>query len=351
MKQIKKLNIALTFNLKPNDFPAGNSDDNSSLNTSEDEYAEWDTEETIFAVRDALALNHNVTLIEANNECFSKLKSVKPDFVFNIAEGKKGINREAHIPAILEFLEIPYSGSDPLTLSSTLNKARTKEILTYHNIPNAKFVLANSINDIDDFNLEFPVILKPIGEGSSKGIYNSSVVNNYSELKERLTEKLVLYNQPCIIEEFLNGREFTVALMGNAPDIKVLPIVEINFSELPKDLAPIYSYEAKWIADTKENPLEIFSCPADLPNNLKEQIENIALRTYKVLDCKDWSRIDIRLDKFGTPNIIEVNPLPGILPDPLSNSCYPKAARAAGMDYNTLINNVLNIALKRHNLI
>jgi len=351
VKQIKKLNIALTFNLKPNEPSGCNNCEDSSISSNEDEYAEWDTEETIFAVRDALAQNHNVTLIEANNECFSKLQSVKPDFVFNIAEGKKGINREAHIPAILEFLEIPYSGSDPLTLSSTLNKARTKEILTYHNIPNAKFVLANSINDIDDFNLEFPVILKPIGEGSSKGIYNSSVVNNYSELEERLSEKLGLYNQPCIIEEFLTGREFTVAVLGNSPDIKVLPIVEINFSELPKDLAPIYSYEAKWIADTKENPLEIFSCPADLSNNLKEQIESIALKTYKVLDCKDWSRIDIRLDKFGIPNIIEVNPLPGILPDPLSNSCYPKAARAAGMDYNTLINNVLNIALKRHNLL
>jgi len=154
-----------------------------------------------------------------------------------------------------------------------------------------------------------------------------------------------------LLEEFLPGREFTVAMLGNGRETEVLPIVEINYSEFPEDFIPIYSYEAKWILDTKENPLDVFSCPAKLSLELERKIKNVCLATYKVLRCKDWSRIDIRLDASGEPNIIEINPLPGILPDPKDNSCYPKAARTAGMDYTTLLNKVLFTAAKRYNLV
>lgn len=124
----------------------------------------------------------------------------------------------------------------------------------------------------------------------------------------------------------------------------------MNFSELPDNLIPIYSYEAKWIIDTRENPLDIFSCPAIVDKELEKKINKIVLKTYSVLNCKDWSRIDVRLDAKGEPNIIEVNPLPGVLPNPDDNSCYPKAARAAGMDYVQMINEVLQAALKRYGL-
>ena len=134
-------------------------------------------------------------------------------------------------------------------------------------------------------------------------------------------------------------------------ETEVLPIVEINFNELPGDLLPIYSFEAKWVVDTRENSLNIFTCPAKIDKVLEEKIKDVALKTYRVLRCKDWSRIDIRLDAKGEPNIIEVNPLPGILPKPEDNSCFPKAARAKGLNYNEMINKVLLTAAKRYNLL
>jgi len=193
--------------------------------------------------------------------------------------------------------------------------------------------------------------MKPVAEGSGKGIFNSSFVNNMNDLHERLSENLQNYKQPFIVEEFLPGREFTVALLGNGNHTEILPIVEINFSELPDDLIPIYSFEAKWIADTRENPLDIFSCPAKVDKPLEEKIKSVALKTYNILRCKDWSRIDIRLDSMGEPNIIEINPIPGVLPNPSDNSCFPKAARAAGLKYEELINVVLTSAAKRYNLL
>jgi D-alanine-D-alanine ligase len=351
----KKLKVALTYNVKPEEK---NFSDTTPLSLHEksseifnDTYAEWDTIETVNALRDALELFHNVTMIEANENAFENFKNVRPDIVFNVAECANGISREAQIPAMLDMLQIPYTGSDPLTLTTCLDKARAKEVLSYHNIPTAKFLLIESIEDIANFSLKFPVMIKPVAEGSSKGIFNSSLVKNINELTDRLSTNLEIYNQPFLVEEYLPGREFTVALIGNNSDTEVLPIVEINLHELPKELAPIYSYEAKWIADTRENPLNIFSCPANIDKTLYEKIEDIALRTYKVLRCKDWSRVDVRLDAAGEPNIIEVNPLPGILPDPKDNSCFPKAARVHGLSYEEMINKVLLIAAKRYNLL
>lgn len=289
-------------------------------------------------------------MIEANEFAFEKFRETRPDIVFNVAECANGVSREAQIPAMLDMLRIPYTGSDPLTLTTCLDKSRAKEVLAYNGVPTSKFIYAESIDDINDFNLSFPVIMKPIAEGSSKGIFNSSFITDMATLKERLVEYIETYNQPFLIEEFLPGREFTVALLGNGNEVEVLPIVEINFNELPKELIPIYSYEAKWVVDTRDTPLNIFTCPALLDKSLEEKIKNAALRTFKVLRCKDWSRIDIRLDKNGEPNIIEINPLPGILPNPIDNSCFPKAARAKGWNYEEMINRVLNAAIKRYNL-
>jgi len=350
----KKIKVALTYNLKPEvqeNFEPDNFPKNSTDQKFDDKYAEWDTLTTITAVKNALELYHEVVMIEADINAYNKFRTEQPDIVFNIAEGVNGISREAQIPAILDLLSIPYSGSNPLTLSLCLDKARTKEILFYHNIPTSKFLKVKSLDDLQNFNLKFPVILKPLGEGSSKGIFNSSFISENNELKERLGEMLLQYEQPFIIEEYLPGREFTVAILGNDEEITVLPIVEINFSELPEGIVPIYSYEAKWVLDTKANPLDIFTCPAKLDEITEKRINEIVLKTYKVLECRDWSRIDVRLDSDGIPNIIEVNPLPGILPDVDDNSCFPKAARAAGYNYEEMINSVLFAAAKRNKLL
>ena len=316
-----------------------------------DTYAEWDTWETINAVKYAIESYHNVTMIEADHSAFEKFKEYKPDIVFNIAEGFNGKGREAQIPSMLEMLQIPYTGSDPLTLSICLDKARTKEILSYYKIANSKFLVADTLNHIPNLNFNFPLIVKPISEGSSKGIYSSSFVSNPNDLKNEVDRITSEYKQPALIEEFLPGREFTIAILGNGKTAEVLPIVEINFKEFPEDFIPLYSYEAKWILDTKENPLDVFTCPAVLDKKLEEKIKNISLQAYNILRCKDWSRIDVRFDKDGEPNIIEINPLPGILPNPEENSCFPKAARAIGLNYNDMINRVLLEAAKRYNII
>jgi D-alanine-D-alanine ligase len=315
-----------------------------------DMFAEWDTEETVHALRDAIAERYNVVMIEANEQAYNKLLTIRPDFVFNIAEGLHGASREAQIPAILEMLQIPYLGSDPLTLGICLDKARAKEILAYHKIPTAGFTVIRSMSDFDDVRLKFPAMVKPLHEGSSKGIYNSCVVRNPDELANEVKIVLDTYNQPALVEDFLSGREFTVAILGNGDDVQVLPIVEIKFDALPAGVNPIYSYEAKWIWDQRDNPLDAYECPAKLTEPLKAEIESVCRDAYRVLNCRDWSRIDVRLDAHGTPNVLEINPLPGILPKPEDNSSFPKAARAAGVSYNQLINAVLDIAMQRNGI-
>lgn len=363
---VQPLNVALVYNLKEedqtseeaNDPPStGNSQTNPltftppSLYRQNDTYAEWDTPQTIEAVRTALAEIHNVTLIEANEQVFHQLSATRPDIVFNIAEGLHGVSREAQIPAILELLQIPYTGSDPLTLAMCLDKARTKEILTYYGIKTPHFSIISTISELAGGSVEFPSIVKPLHEGSSKGIYNSSVVRNWDDMFREVRSVIETYQQPALVEEYLEGREFTVALLGNGENVHVLPIVEIKFDTLPHGVNPIYSYEAKWIWDQAQSPLDIFDCPAKIPVALHHEIESMCRKAFTILRCRDWCRIDVRLDAAGMPHILELNPLPGILPKPEDNSCFPKAARAAGMTYNQLIQTVLHLAAQRHGIL
>jgi D-alanine-D-alanine ligase len=173
------------------------------------------------------------------------------------------------------------------------------------------------------------------------------LVRTPKKLKQQVTRVLTEYRQPALVEKYLPGREFTVALLGNEATVRVLPIVEIQFEELPANINPIYSYEAKWIWDTVEKPLEIFACPAKISFRLKKRIQEVCKAAFRALRCHDWCRIDVRLDEGGEPNVLELNPLPGILPNPDANSCFPKAARTAGISYDALINRVLEIACRR----
>ena len=322
--------------------------------SSDDRYAEWDEPGTIEAVRAALAEVHDVTLVEADEDFFETIRRLRPQIVFNIAEGLNGVSREAQVPAMLDMLGIPYHGSDPLTLALCLDKSRTKEVLGHHGIPTARFRVIHAMDELAaqaESGVPLPAIVKPLHEGSSKGIFDASLVRDRKALAAAVEKVLVEYRQPALVEEFLPGREFTVGILGNAPDIRVLPAVEIRFDTLPAGVNPIYSYEAKWLWDTLDAPLEIYECPARLDPALKAEIESVCERTYRTLRCRDWSRIDIRLDTAGTPNVIEVNPLPGILPNPLDNSCLPKAARSAGIAYNDLIRSALGYAAIRHGLV
>jgi D-alanine-D-alanine ligase len=323
----------------------------------DDVYAEWDGPETINAVESALSGLGKVIRLEANEDFPARLRAARPDIVFNIAEGLHGVNREAHVPAICEFFGVPYSGSDPFTLSLCLDKARTKETLAFNGVPTAPFAVARSMDDLRAIAAgqtrlpqpatRSPLFIKPIHEGSSKGITEANYITSTAKLLETGEFLLQKYAQPLLAETFLPGAEFTCGVLGNGSEAVVLPAVAINFASLPENAVPIYGFEAKWIWDRPENPLEIFECPAKIPDALRMQIEDVVLRAYRVLGCRDWSRIDVRLDAAGVPNLVEVNPLPGILPDPADNSCLPKAARAAGLDYEQLIQACLIHAAER----
>ena len=303
--------------------------------------------ETICAVRAAIEERYEVVMIEADERAHQKMLENRPFFAFNIAEGLFGASRESQIPAMLEMLRIAYLGSDPLTLAVCLDKSRAKEILSYYGIPTPRFLVVRSEGQLDDLRVPVPAVVKPLHEGSSKGIFNSSLVMTGERLREEVSTVLSVYGQPALVEEFLPGREFTVGILGNGETARALPIVELKFDSLPPGVNRIYSYEAKWIWDRAEDPLEIFQCPAKLDPALEERISTVCLDAYRVLGCRDWARIDVRLDAAGVPHILELNPLPGILPRPEDNSCLPKAARAAGMSYNQLINTVLDIAMTR----
>jgi D-alanine-D-alanine ligase len=322
----------------------------------DDLYAEWDAPETIEAVRAGLASHPDVSVevIEAvPDRAIDRLLVHDLDIIFNLAEGFAGAAREAQFPALLEMLQIPYTGSGPLALAIMLDKARTKEILSYHGIPVARFITSDRpIGSIRSMlpGADFPFIVKPISEGSSKGIRNSSFVTSLDSMNREIERIFQEYHQPALIEEFLPGREFTVAVLGSGEKAHVLPIVEINLGELPPEANNIYSFEAKWVYDVAERPLHIFTCPADISTKLKEEIEMVVLRTFEVLDCRDWARIDVRLDARGRVNVIEVNPLPGILPKPEENSCFPKAARAAGLTYEGMLLSVLKSGCDRYGI-
>jgi D-alanine-D-alanine ligase len=338
---------------------------------ADDEFAEWDSADTIDAVANALTALGDVIRLEADADFPQKLRDARPDIVFNIAEGLHGVNREAHVPAICEFYGIPYSASDPFTLSLCLDKARTKEVLDFHGVPTATFSVVRSLEGwaTDDGRRngqergasssvahrpsaipDFPVFVKPIHEGSSKGITEANYCETPQQLQAQVEFLLDRYRQPVLIEEYLPGAEFTCAVLGNGSSARVLPIVGMNFEALPDGALPVYGFEAKWIWDRPEKPLEIFECPARITEELRSAIEQVVLRAYRVLGCRDWSRIDVRLDAAGKPNVVEVNPLPGILPNPADNSCFPKAARAAGMSYDELIQACLIHAAERQGI-
>jgi D-alanine-D-alanine ligase len=370
--------IGFAYNQKPQpdagsdaDAPEGTlaaEEEPPSSSRADDRYAEWDTPETIDAVARALAHYGTVVRLEATAEFPERLRVERPDIVFNIAEGLTGVNRESHVPAICEFLGVPYSGSDPLTLSTCLHKGRTKEVLAFNGIPTAPFAVVESIRELERladgrqeemlptsvpsrrFPSAFPMFVKPVHEGSSKGVTVRNLVQTRDELVTRVTELLETYEQPVLVEDYLPGAEFTCAILGNGNEARVLPIVAMNFTDLPDGVAPIYGFEAKWVWDRPDRPLHIFDCPARIADSLRRAIEDVALHAYRVLGCRDWSRVDVRLDRSGVPNVVEVNPLPGILPNPADNSCFPKAARAAGMTYDTLIQTCLGHAAARQHV-
>jgi D-alanine-D-alanine ligase len=333
-KEVRKIGVA--FNLKQE--PAA--DERS------DKYAEFDDLGTIEAIRAALnRAGYEVALLEADQDFVYRLKDSNVDFVFNIAEGMRGESRESHVPAILELLDIPYTGSGVLTQAITLHKSRKKEILAYYGIPTPRWQVFTNTNQRLDPNLRFPLIVKPNAEGSSVGITNDSLITDAQALNKQVNRVLREYSQPALVEEYIDGREFTLSLLGNPPE--VLPIVEINFEHLPRDIHRFDSWEAKWVYDNPASPVDAIIVPADLEPKLKAQLEEVARRTFGTLGCVDFARTDIRLDRQGVPHVLDVNALPGLMPDPKENSRFTRSCYAAGMTYDEMVIAILDCAFER----
>lgn len=334
----------------------------SLSNHTAQEEAEFDSPETIEGIRKALeSINYTVELIETNSSTFNRLLFLKNkiDLAFNYSEGVAGQDREAQVPAMLEALEIPYTGSRPLTSAILLDKARTKEILSFYGLPTPGWKLIREsdlrheklsmlLDKALENHISFPLFVKPNLEGSSKGIFNDSVVLSRKELLKVTQRTLKDYKHGVLIENYLGGREFTVAMLQEKGRWKALPIIEVRFDELPKEMHPIDSYEVKWIYDSPEKEIDPLVCPAKISSDLVKSIESTCIRACESLEIFDWCRIDLRLDGRGEPNILEINSPPGIMPNPKENARYPRAARTAGINFPDLLDRIIKSAVSRY---
>jgi D-alanine-D-alanine ligase len=327
-----KLKVGITYNLKK-DF-------SRKENQPIDFLEEFDSEETIDAIRKVLeSEGHEVIKLGGDTGLIDRLRQASVDIVFNIAEGLQGRNREAHIPALLEFLNIPYTGSDPLTLSITLDKVMAKRVVMSQNIPTPRFKKVERMEDLNGLDLRYPLFVKLCYEGSSKGIRLDSKILDPQFLEEKMRELLNTYGPPLLIEEFVNGPEFTVGVLGNE-DPFVLGVMQIEIKGSPPEES-IYSLEIKREWEEKVR----YHCPPLVDQNLLRNIEEVALQSYRTLDCRDVSRVDIRVGEDKTPYFLEINPLPGLSP---VYGDLVMMARNMGWDYAKLVKTIFHHALERY---
>ena len=330
------MKIGITYNLKDELSPEAIIDNESC--------EEFDTPETINAICGALEKNgHEIVKLGGDLRILDRLKEEKPDFVFNIVEGYQGRNRESHVPAILEMLNIPYSGSDPLTLGLTLDKIMTKKIASQAGIPVPRYKVINTIKDVlfIENKLNYPLIAKPAWEGSSKGIYDSSKVFTKKELEISIKVLLEKYpDQPILVEEYIEGREITVGVIGNNPP-QILGLMEI-VNKINPGGDVFYSLE------TKRNWKELveYGCPPKLNRIFDNHIRHRALTAFGEFGCRDIARIDFRIsEKYNKIFMLEVNPLPGLSPE---YADLVIMAKMQGISYEKLILSILNHALLRY---
>jgi D-alanine-D-alanine ligase len=263
------------------------------------------------------------------------------DIVFNISEGLMGRNRESQVPILLEMAGIPFVGSDALTLGLTLDKIMAKKIFISEGIPTPKFCELKNNNDLINLDhLNFPLIVKPRFEGSSKGLTDNSRVKDMEELKRQTGLIINTYKQPALIEEFISGTEFTVAIIGNESP-EVLPIVQIKIDGEFQLNEKFYTF-ARISSDRLE-----YVCPAPIEPQLSKKISDYALRAYASVDCRDFGRVDFRVDKNGNPYVLEINPLPCLS----TEDVFMTISKIKGISYEEMIGKILNFALKRYNLI
>lgn len=330
----------------------------------EDYWDDLDSEKTINAILEALRVGgHTAEFFEGNLGLVDRLPRWQPDICFNICEGHLGDSREAHVPALLEMMGLPYTGSSVLTLALTLDKPMTKRVLTFHDLPTPAFQVFERVNEPLSLDLQFPLFVKPSREGTGTGITAESVVSDEKSLRVRLEAQLKQYQQPILVESFIEGREVTVGVVGNlsapaarrmpwdekAPRVmrglNFLPPLEVDMSQYDVTEGGIYSNRLKVALVDQFHYL----CPAPLTEEQVQELNFLTAAVFRVTGCLDVARVDFRLDahRNDRPMILEVNPLPGLSP---GISDLVIEAEAAGISHSELINKILNEAIERYEL-
>ncbi|MCX5656927.1 MAG: ATP-grasp domain-containing protein [Candidatus Omnitrophica bacterium] len=305
-----------------------------------DANAEFDHHLTIGIIEKALVkIGHKVVRIGNVQSLLEKLSSLKVDIVFNIAEGISGRNRESQVPVILETKNIPFVGSDGLTMGLTLDKFLTKKILITERIPTPAFMEIKDVAELNGFKLNFPLIVKPRYEGSSKGISKDSLTRNIKSMKERADWVIKTYKQPALVEEFIRGQEFTILVLGNKKP-EALPPVQISIRGKTELGDMFYTF-----GHIRSRALK-YICPPKISRDLRKKIEEVAVKAYKALECADFGRVDIRVDEKGTPFVLEINPLPSLS----SDDVFPLIGGQLGIGYEGILKRILNCAFERYGI-
>jgi D-alanine-D-alanine ligase len=273
------------------------------------------------------------------------LKKEKPDVIFNFVEIYKDNSRlEMNIVGLYELLGIPYTGAPALALANCQNKILAKRLLNSGGIRIPRFYIVSAKSARYVHNLNYPLLVKPAFEDASVGIENESIVNNSQQLRKRIEHVLKQFQQPALVEEFIEGRELNVAVMGDKR-LRVLPISEIDFSTMPDHLHNIVSYQAKWDPQHESYHKTIPICPAPLPKNMEIRAKEVAFKAFKVMGCRDYARVDIRLAKDNKLYVLEVNPNPDIN----EGAGFMRSAQHSGMTYAQALKRIVKYALGRSN--
>jgi len=353
---VKMFRVALLANLKKN-AP-------KIEGLPEDMWADLDSEKTTNAIVNAIrAGGHECEFLEGDITLFDTVRKYHPDICFNICEGHYGDAREAHVPAILEMLRIPYTGSKVLTLALTLDKSMTKRVMVYHDLPTPPFQSFERVDEPLSSDMEFPLFVKPSSEGTGMGVSAKSIVRNETEMREQIAYIHERYKQTALVEKFIEGREVTVGLVGNLigpvsrrmPDNEDAPRIQAGLRFLPPlevDLQPYQETDAVYSNRLKVDLADQLNylVPAPLDRDMVDELNWLTAAVFRVTGALDVSRVDFRLDMHDNykPYILEINPLPGLSPD-ISDLVIE--ARAEGVSHVELVNMILNTALKRNGMI
>jgi D-alanine-D-alanine ligase len=303
--------------------------------------------EEIGAVEDAVrSLGHQCIVMAIRDEILTTihwLNEIRPDVIFNLCERVYGNTRwEMNIPALLDLFRLPYTGSPPLTLGLCQDKGKVKDILLSQGILTPRYkVFDRNANHLKG-NV-FPIIVKPLHEDGSLGISKESVVHDDEALMRRIHYVIDKYQQPALVEEFIEGRELNIGLLETNGTVSVLPASEIDYSGFPEGVPRICGYEAKWVTESVEYQKSKPICPARLEWVMKKRLEHIAVKVFKLFGCRDYARVDFRIGRDGKVYVLEVNPNPDISP----SSGMARALDIQGIIYSQFVQTLLERALQR----